>query len=159
STTSRGSYFDTAYAPFGETYATIGGSNTDPAFTSQRQDTVSGLFDFSSREYSNEGRWHSPDPAGLAAVNPANPQSWNRYAYVLNNPLAFVDPLGLSDCPDLKAQCGDVFGDPNGAAGVDILGVPSDPIDIPLFVDPLPILLAGAITTELNVGYGFRTTA
>jgi len=38
-----------------------------------------------------------PDPAGLAAVDPANPQSWNRYAYVLNNPLRAVDPLGL-DC-------------------------------------------------------------
>jgi len=38
-----------------------------------------------------------PDPAGLAAVDPANPQSWNRYAYVLNNPLALIDPLGLAD--------------------------------------------------------------
>ncbi len=26
-----------------------------------------------------------------------NPQSWNRYAYVQNNPLALVDPFGL-DC-------------------------------------------------------------
>jgi hypothetical protein len=25
-----------------------------------------------------------------------NPQSWNRYAYVLNNPLRLVDPLGLA---------------------------------------------------------------
>jgi hypothetical protein len=37
----------------------------------------------------------TPDPAGLAAVNPSNPQSWNRYAYVSNNPLALVDPFGL----------------------------------------------------------------
>ena len=36
-----------------------------------------------------------PDPAGLAAVDPSNPQSWNRYAYVLNNPLRLVDPQGL----------------------------------------------------------------
>lgn len=26
---------------------------------------------------------------------PSNPQSWNRYAYVINNPLANIDPLGL----------------------------------------------------------------
>jgi hypothetical protein len=27
-------------------------------------------------------------------VNPGNPQTWNRYAYVANNPLAMVDPSG-----------------------------------------------------------------
>src|SRR5205814_537281 len=49
------------------------------------------------RRYSStQGRWLSPDPAGLGAADPANPQSWNRYAYVLNNPINFVDPLGLA---------------------------------------------------------------
>ncbi len=48
------------------------------------------------REYAVvPGRWPSPDPAGLAAVNPGNPQSWNRYAYVQNDPLSFTDPQGL----------------------------------------------------------------
>ena len=42
------------------------------------------------------GRWMTPDPAGLAAVDPGNPQSWNRYAYVLNNPMSYVDASGLS---------------------------------------------------------------
>ena len=40
----------------------------------------------------------SPHPSGLAAVNPANPQTWNEYAYVANQPLTATDPLGL--CPD-----------------------------------------------------------
>jgi len=93
STPSRTTYFDVAYAPFGETYASSG--SADPAFTSQRQDTVSGLYDFPAREYSIQGRWPSPDPAGLAAVDPGNPQSWNRYAYVGNNPLNYIDPSGL----------------------------------------------------------------
>jgi RHS repeat-associated protein len=55
-----------------------------------------GVVDFLFRRYSPvEGRWISPDPAGLAAVDITNPQTWNRYAYVANNPLSNVDPLGL----------------------------------------------------------------
>ena len=61
-------------------------------------------------------RWMHPDHAGLAAVD------WNRYAYVRSNPNALVDPLGLSDCPDLKAVFGDIGGDLNGAPGVDLFG-------------------------------------
>jgi hypothetical protein len=37
-------------------------------------------------------RWLSPDPV---AGDILNPQSLNRYAYVLNNPVNFIDPLGL----------------------------------------------------------------
>jgi RHS repeat-associated protein len=108
STPSRTTYYDGAYAPFGEPYAQSG--TADPSFTGQRQDTVAGLYDFPAREYSIQGRWTSPDPAGLAAVDPSNPQSWNRYAYVLNDPLSLVDPLGLcggtGDTPDLPCPNG-----------------------------------------------------
>jgi RHS repeat-associated protein len=46
------------------------------------------------------GRWLTPDPAGLAAVDLTNPQSLNRYAYVGNNPTTLVDPSGLfTDLP------------------------------------------------------------
>jgi len=90
-------YFDVAYAPFGEAYAVSG--TTDVSFTGQNQDTVggltTGLYDFPAREYSTQGRWPSPDPAGLAAVTLRDPQSWNRYAYVRNSPLNLLDPLGL----------------------------------------------------------------
>ena len=85
----------TAYAPFGETYAQSG--TADPSFTGQNSSTVPGDYDFLYREYSTQGRWPSPDPAGLTAATPGNPQSWNRYAYVMNNPLGAIDPLGL-DC-------------------------------------------------------------
>jgi RHS repeat-associated protein len=62
------------------------------------QDTEASLYDFPAREYEWQGRWPSPDPAGFAAVDPTNPQSWNRYAYVLNNPLMYIDPLGMNVC-------------------------------------------------------------
>jgi RHS repeat-associated protein len=95
STPSRTKYFDVAYAPYGEDY--VGSGTTDLDFTGQNQDTVSGLYDFLYREYHpNSSRWIQPDPSGLQAASLTNPQTWNRYAYVANNPLAFVDPMGLS---------------------------------------------------------------
>jgi RHS repeat-associated protein len=104
STQTRGLYSSTAYAPFGELYTKSGAS--DPSFTGQNSDTASTLYDLTFREHSpSQGRWISPDPAGLAAVNPTNPQTWNRYAYVMNDPLALVDPLGLVGyCPPGSGQ-------------------------------------------------------
>jgi RHS repeat-associated protein len=93
STKSRTMYYDGAYAPFGESYAESG--TTDRNFTGMDQDTISTAYDFPAREYGIQGRWPSPDPAGLASVNPADPQSWNRYAYVRNSPLMMTDPTGL----------------------------------------------------------------
>jgi RHS repeat-associated protein len=104
-TPSRTKYYDGAYAPYGEDY---NGSGTTPdlAFTDQNQDTVGGgwsanLYDFMLREYRTaHGRWTSPDPGGLGVVDPTNPQTWNRYAYVLNNPMAMIDLLGDDGCYD-----------------------------------------------------------
>jgi RHS repeat-associated protein len=44
-----------------------------------------------------EGRFLSLDPGRTA--RPQLPQTWNRYAYVLNNPLKLVDPDGRKDQP------------------------------------------------------------
>lgn len=101
----RTAYFDVAYGPYGEGYASSGSPDLD--FTGQAQDTVSGLYDFLYREYNaNHGRWPWPDSAGLGAVSIANPQTWNRYAYVGNMPLNNVDNLGLiSNHIDCNAGC------------------------------------------------------
>jgi RHS repeat-associated protein len=49
-----------------------------------------------NRYYPNtQGRWLSPDPAGLKAVKLDDPQTWNMYAYVRNNPTTLTDPSGL----------------------------------------------------------------
>jgi RHS repeat-associated protein len=94
-----------AYAPFGELYAVSG--TVEDAFAGIVTDTVIGLYDAAARRVNaGQGRWITPDPAGLAAVDPTNPQSWNRYAYVRNAPLTLTDPTGLGpSC--FVANCSD----------------------------------------------------
>ncbi len=41
------------------------------------------------------GRWLTPDPGGIKVVNLADPQTWNMYAYVTDNPTTLNDPTGL----------------------------------------------------------------
>jgi RHS repeat-associated protein len=100
-----------AHAPYGESYAETGTPGRVFAGMPQNMITTGAYppYDALMREQNATwGRWLSPDPAGLAAANPANPQSWNRYAYVGNNPLSFIDPLGLqSGCsPEPSADQG-----------------------------------------------------
>ena len=92
-------YSKEAYAPFGEAYNEAG--TQDRSFTAQDQDlqmwsSGSGVYDFLFRKHDpSAGRWLSTDPAGWAAADLTNPQSFNQYAYVTNNPTNLVDPLGL----------------------------------------------------------------
>ncbi len=103
-----------AYAPFGETYSQLGSAQL--LFANQPTDIANDLHDFPARElHDRQGRWISPDPAGMTAADPTNPQSWNRYAYVLNSPLSNIDPDGLA-CIYLN-DAGD--GSDIGANGVD----------------------------------------
>lgn len=67
-------------------------------FTGKERDAESGNDYFEARYYgSSMGRFMSPDPSGLLAQKPQDPQSWNLYAYARNNPLINIDPTGL-DC-------------------------------------------------------------
>jgi len=46
----------------------------------------------------NTNRWLSPDSI---IPDPTNPQSFNRYSYVLNQPTKYIDPSGHNwECPD-----------------------------------------------------------
>lgn len=63
-------------------------------FTGKERDTESRLDFFGARYFSwGSGRFQSPD-APFADQNPQDPQSWNLYVYVRNNPLAYIDPSG-----------------------------------------------------------------
>ena len=65
-------------------------------FTGKERDEESGLDYFLARDYaSSQGRFTSVDPL-MASARPGAPQSWNRYTYVINNPLKLVDPTGMS---------------------------------------------------------------
>ncbi len=106
--------------PYGDEIIGLGGrSSTDKyvvdavrqGFTGYESDNETG-FDFAqARNYlSNHGRFSGSDPHNIIFDKDAGrdaeeqrailvqfivlPQHWNRYAYVLNNPLLLVDPTG-----------------------------------------------------------------
>jgi len=125
STPGRGMFSDRAFAPFGEPYASAG--NTAQSYAGLLQNLTPDLFDTPNREYHpTQGRWIRPDPAGLAAVDPSNPQTWNRYAYVHNNPLSFTDPLGLDGDNPWEFEPSDP--PPDGPLGC-YDGIPCSPCD------------------------------
>ena len=77
-----------------------GGAGTDPfeqEFTGKERDDESDLDYFGARYFSASlGRFTGPDAPFLDQWE-QDPQSWNLYGYVRNNPLVFVDPNG-EDC-------------------------------------------------------------
>jgi RHS repeat-associated protein len=63
---------------------------TDRLFTGQTLDGVGGLYFYGARYCDPAiGRFCQPDPT---VPDYANPQALNRYSYVVNNPLTYVDP-------------------------------------------------------------------
>ncbi|RJQ36628.1 MAG: RHS repeat-associated core domain-containing protein [Dehalococcoidia bacterium] len=77
------------YTPFGETRS--GSVPTDRLFTGQRLDETE-LYYYGARYYDPSiGRFISPD---TVVPEPFNSQAFNRYSYVLNNPLIYIDPTG-----------------------------------------------------------------
>ncbi len=83
----------TRYTPFGDYRS--GGPNgiTGRAFTGQKENMADlGLYYYNAR-------WYSPSLARFLSADtlvpePTSPQSLNRYTYVFNRPLNFIDPSG-----------------------------------------------------------------
>jgi RHS repeat-associated protein len=93
--------YDQDYTPYGqEVFTTAQMSRLQTAacptnyrFTGYERDQETGLDYAFARYYSSRlGRFLSTDPLGGSI---GSLQSHNAYAYVVNNPLNFVDPLGL----------------------------------------------------------------
>jgi RHS repeat-associated protein len=75
------------------------GYSSDPAtlqgYGLTERDEASGQDHTWFRKNENSaGRWTSPDPYN-GSMNLADPQSFNRFSYVTNDPVNFVDPTGL----------------------------------------------------------------
>jgi RHS repeat-associated protein len=81
------------YTPWGEVRYTSGSLPTKYTFTGQFSYTGDfGLMFYNARWYDSYlNRWCQPDSI---IPDPTYPQSFDRYAYVRNNPVNFVDPTG-----------------------------------------------------------------
>ena len=82
---------------------TAAGDELRKGYTGYEKDRESGL-DFAQARYYNSthGRYTSIDPL-TASASIRNPQTFNRYSYVLNSPYKYTDPLGLMA---LDTACG-----------------------------------------------------
>ncbi|AUX44003.1 uncharacterized protein SOCE26_054620 [Sorangium cellulosum] len=126
------------YEPFGRRIDE-NGKALEPAerevkhgFTGHRHDEELGLIDMGGRLYDpNLRRFLTPDPF---VTDPTSGQSYNRYSYVMNDPVNHVDPTGwiwkqvkYDNGSDGWVEFDDVTGEPIGMIGEDIyVGAPPD---------------------------------
>ena len=100
------------YTPFGSEWTSdVLDTDQKLRFTGHERDlmdpthTTDDVDYMHARHYNlNLARFLSVDPVG---GDPLRPQSWNGYAYVLNNPLRFTDPFGLSEADEMRNSCAD----------------------------------------------------
>ena len=87
------------YLPFGEgkmstAVSTALKTTNTREFTGHERDKETGLDYMLARYYdSSLGRFMAVDPLASSAKL-MNPQTWNRFTYVVNNPLVLIDPTG-----------------------------------------------------------------
>jgi RHS repeat-associated protein len=96
------------FDPFGEGGLYGSGALQFTAHERDRANLGGGVFDlpdyFHARYYDTAGRFLSVDPVLDQKFALSNPQGWNRYAYVRNNPINKTDPTGR--CEDPKPNSG-----------------------------------------------------
>lgn len=83
------------FLPFGEEWSPPANAKEKKLFTGHERDAETGLDYFGARYYRPQvGRFTTIDPVYTWSENLTDPQRWNRYAYVTNNPLKYTDPDG-----------------------------------------------------------------
>ncbi|MBI4487782.1 MAG: RHS repeat-associated core domain-containing protein [Deltaproteobacteria bacterium] len=81
------------YDPWGKVSREEGIGDSVRRFTGKQLDPESGLYYYGGRYYDADlGRFISPDPF---VGQPDDPQNLNRYSYVGNNPVNYIDPSGF----------------------------------------------------------------
>jgi RHS repeat-associated protein len=76
------------------------GAPLNPRFTSYDRSAATGLDYAVNRFYDpQQGRFTQVDPLEMAAIVAGDPQSYNLYSYVRNDPINFTDPSGLDGEP------------------------------------------------------------
>ena len=88
--------YDADYFPWGgEQHVYVNSCAQNYKFTGKERDPDTGSDYFGARWYRNTmARFYSPDPDTATPLHLINPQRWNMYAYVLNNPLTYTDSDG-----------------------------------------------------------------
>jgi RHS repeat-associated protein len=102
--------------PYGMNLVCAGTDISPMHFTGLQYDSETAMSHALNRELNmNLGRWITADPAGKGPVKLDDPQTWNLYAYVRNDPMTLTDPSGLqsqtpnpghTECPENQNGCG-----------------------------------------------------
>jgi RHS repeat-associated protein len=145
--------------PWGDGYTPnendpIGNAQDNLHYAQLDHDSESDTQHAQFRQYSStQGRWMSPDPYD-GSYDGGNPQSFNRYSYVLNNPIGKIDPTGLLDESDPGDDpCDDVtcfIGSGGAGGGGDSFTVQQV---VNVYADPLPDINAMATWITSGIQY------
>ncbi|HOX77392.1 MAG TPA: RHS repeat-associated core domain-containing protein, partial [Bacteroidales bacterium] len=91
----------TDYYPFGMEIPVYGNSDNQLKYNGKELQTEAGLewYDYGARFYDPVlGRWHVPDPLAEKHFE------YTPYAYAFNNPITYIDPIGLDTVAATTAQ-------------------------------------------------------
>ena len=153
--------------PFGDGMSCNSPQWDTELFTGDEHDAASNTEHTDFRQLATtQGRWLSPDPYN-GSMDIGNPQSLNRYAYVGNDPVGFVDPSGLEVVPcapgtPANTICTNVHGDGGGSNPPSDIGPPAiqcysvygGPYGIFLGVNCGGTFIAGAFPTDVHRSHG-----
>ncbi len=89
--------YSSAYGPYGDSLKTwVNTYDPDLKYSSKQREEWSNIDYFGARYYSNEQfRFTSPDPIKINKERTYKPWLLNLYAYTRNNPMSYVDMMGL----------------------------------------------------------------